>query len=273
MDYVREDQAAGLRRIFSAVRPKVLAVVPCGVVTTSWVAEQLLRRARLGAGRRTLVLDEWETYGNLGDCLGLVSRFDLLHAANGEIDFSGCVLERGDGVGAVKVAALARTLGQDRLASQRCQRALGALQASFDEWLLMSRFDPLEGGFSALTLAATHVLLALDDQPKSATLAWTALSRLRKLNPSVRFSVCAGNPAPRAQAVQASFSALARARLGVRVEVVGSLEQAFGGILRKGGVFSDSFMSRLLQTSHGQANGLLGGGIPGIAADAALRVP
>ena len=273
MEYVMEDQAAGLRRILSAVRPRVLAIVPCGVVTTSWVADQLVRRPRSGAGRRTLVLDEWETYGNLGDCLGMVSRFDLLQAATGEIEIPACVLERGDGLGVVRVAALARALGQDRVVSRRCLKVLGALQAGFDDWLLMSRFDPLEGGFSALTLAAAHVMLALDDQPKSATLAWAALSRLRKLNPGARFSVCAGNPGQHAQAVQASFCALARARLGLRVDAVGALEQAFGGILRKGGVFSDSFMGRLIQTSHGQADGLFGGGIPGIAADDGLRVP
>jgi hypothetical protein len=272
MEYVMGDQAEGLRRIFNATQPKVLAVVPCGVVTISWVAEQLIRRAGLAPRRRTLVLDEWETYGNLGDCLGLVSRFDLLHAASGQVDISQCVLERDDGLGAVRTAALARRLGQDRIAGQRCLKALEALQAGFDEWLLMARFDPLEG-FSACALAASHVMLVVDDQPKSATLAWAALSRLRKRKANMHFSVCAGNPDARTLALQASFCALAKARLGAKVEAVMSLEQVFGGILRNAGVFSDSFMSRLLQTCQGQQNGLFEGGFPGIAADDPLRVP
>lgn len=252
MEFRVGDQADGLRRIFGGTRPRVLAVVPCGVVTISWVASALLARSGMQAGVRTLVLDEGERCGNLGDCLGLVPRYSLLEAAVGEVALPGCVCQGADGLALARAGELARQFGEDRIITQRGLQLLHALQGGFDEWLVMAHFDPLAEGFSPLVTNAADVLLVLDGRPKSATEAWAALGRLKKWRAGIRFAVCATGRDAEARAALAAFRTLAKLRLGVEVSVAGALDEAFPGVERqKTGVLTDSFMDRLVQTGRG----------------------
>lgn len=258
------DQATGLRRIFRMAPPRVLAVVPCGAVTTPWVADQLQMRARTGG--HILALDEWECCGNLGDCLGVSPRFDLAQAAAGQVRVEQCLCEAMPGLRLASAACLARALGTERIASQRCLDLLRTLQAGSDEWLLMIQAGNVEG-LSPLALAVPRVLMVVDSHPQAVAVAWAALARLVRAAPEMVCSICqVAENAPAGDLAVVNFCHLAETRLGVKVQIVADLGEAFelGG--KVGGVFADAYIQRLVQTSHVHARMARKTRFPGINA-------
>jgi flagellar biosynthesis protein FlhG len=237
------DQADGLRRLFRAAPPEMLAVLPCGAVTTPWVAGQLQARAR--AGQQILVLDEWQASGNLADCLGVSPRFDLLQAVEGQVSEAQCVMEVMPGLRLAQVGRLAQALGTERIITQRTLAHLQGLQAGCDEWLLLAQSGDMQG-LSPFVLAAPRLVLVVDAHPMSVTAAWTSLKRVVRASPLKAFAIChAGEHDARSSEVLSNFCSLAASRLSVQVDQVGSLGEALalGG---EGKGAAAGFMQRLL---------------------------
>lgn len=248
MDKYGTDQADGLRRLFHSSPPEVLALVPCGAVTTRWVADQLRVRARCGV--QMLVLDEWQACGNLADCLGVSTRFDLLQVVAGQVTEADAVVDVIPGLRVVQVGQLAQELGCERITKQRALTHLEHLQADCDEWLLMAQAHALAGP-SPLVLAAPRTALVVDAHPMSVTTAWTTLRRLREQAPTMSFVLCQAGEAsaPLHQALQ-QFCQLAQVRMGVHIELATSLGEAL--VLGEGDVsgFADAFIQRLVRASR-----------------------
>jgi hypothetical protein len=266
------DQAEGLRRMFGTSPPRVLAVIPCGTVTTPWVASQLLARARNGV--HVLALDEWETCGNLADCLAVSPRFDLLQAATGQVGIEHCLCEAScPGLRLAQIGGLSRALGTDRVVSQRCWELLKTLQGGCDEWVLVGQAGNMEG-ISPLILAAPHLVLSMDLHPQSVTLAWATLTRLAKIAPEINISVChAVKSDERRTASLAGFCKLADNRLGLEITQIGTLDDAFKGGDRKPKVFADTFIHRLVKTSSAPTGRIRKSGFPGITDQHEVGVP
>lgn len=270
MDRRAMDQAEGLRRLFRAAPPEMLAVLPCGTVTTPWVASQL--RVRALAGRQVLALDEWQACGNLADCLGASPRFDLLQAVEGQVGEAQCVLEVMPGLRLAQVGRLARALGSERVITQRTLTQLQGLQAGCDEWLLLAQAGEMQT-LSPLLLAAPRLALVVDAQPKSVTTAWASLRRVAREVPQMAFSIChAGEYDAQTEAVLSSFCKLAASRLGVQVEQIGSLGEALamGSDARTA---LATFMQRLLQVCRNPAAKPFETRFPGSPASVRLSVP
>jgi len=244
------DQAAGLRRIFSPVQPGVTAIVPCSAVTTSWLAGRLRERMARFSGQRLLVLDEWLSYGNVGDCLGMASRFDLLQAADLRVSKGDCVRIDEDGLAHVRVAELVNVWGDDR---QRIRRSLDMLNdfcAEYDQWILVPSLGNVFEGISPFLMSVSEIVLVLDAHPKSVTVAWSVLQSLRDGQADRRFSVCQiGSRADVSARMVTDFCSLARTRLGVSLSVVRTFDQVLDRLdARQAGSASSSarsFMERL----------------------------
>lgn len=249
MDSVKSapmDQAAGLRRLFQSAPPEVLAILPCGAVTTRWVARQLFARAR--AGIRVLALDELDTCGNLADCLGTSARFDLFQAVEGHVSEQQCLQEVIPGLRLAQIGCLARSLGGNRLVTQRTLALLQSLQVDCDEWLLLAHPAEVDG-LSPFVQAAPRLLLVVDAQPKALTTAWATLGRLAKVVPEAKISLChAGAHDSQSRSGEQNFCLLAQARLGIQIETVGSVGEALTLGSQESGVFADAFLRRLIQT-------------------------
>lgn len=239
------DQAAGLRRLFQSAPPAVLAILPCVSVTTPWVAQQILARARTGV--RVLALDEVEACGNLADCLGASSRFELFHAVEGHVSEQQCLQDVIPGLRLAQIGRLAHGMGRDRIVMQRTLALLKRLQLDCDEWLLLAHPAEVED-LSPLILAAPRLMLVVDAQPMAWTTAWATLVRLANAVPAAKFLLChAGECDSLSRRREENFCSLAQTRLGTQVEAVGSLGEA----LVLGGqeeAFADVFIQRLVQT-------------------------
>ncbi|MDP5240584.1 hypothetical protein Q9Q94_13650 [Uliginosibacterium sp. 31-16] len=265
------DQADGLRRLFRTAPPEVMAVLPCGAVTTRWVALQAQARAR--AGRQVLALDERQACGNLADCLGVSPRFDLLQAVTGQIGEAQCVQDVMPGLQLAQVGQLVRELGAERVTNQRTVNLLQSLQAGCDEWLLLAQPGEMEG-LSPLVLAAPRLTLVVDAHPQSVTAAWASLARLVREAPEMSFVLChAGEHDARARATLDRFCQLAAQRLGRRVEQAGSLGEAL--LLRHGmgELTTRYFLQRILQTCRPPAVKPFEARFPGTPAHVRMSLP
>lgn len=220
------DQAAGLRRIFSPALPGAVAIVPCSAVTTSWLAGGLRDWAFRFSGQRVLILDEWMSYGNVGDCLGMAAHFDLLQAVDRLVSGSECVRSDADGLAHVRVAGLVNALVDDRIRTRRCLDLLKGFCADYDKWIVVPSLENIFQGFSPFLRSASDVVLVLDAHPKSVTVAWSALQRLRESAEGGMFCVCQiGSRAEASKRLVTDFCSLAQGRLGISLEVVTSIDQ------------------------------------------------
>ena len=215
------DQAEGLRRLLCAAPPEVVAVIPCGGVTTRWVAGQVQARAR--AGRRILAIEESMACGNQADCLGASVRFDLLQAASGEVPLERCLAEPGEGLRVAQAGRFAQSLGSERIASQRALALLERLQPGSDEWMFVTEPAGVHR-VSPFALAAPRLLLVVEDHPMALTAAWSSLRTLVRHGLRARVALSQAGPfGPRGQSVLLGFCELARTQLGIGVGLVGSL--------------------------------------------------
>lgn len=113
----REDQAAGLRRLFRQSPPAVAAVYGSGHQAEGSVLRLAQRLA--GVSQAVLLLDEGRE-GEAGESL------DLLHALDGRVSLSALRRSLGGGVCRVSVAAAAATFSL--LDAERRQRLLALLE-------------------------------------------------------------------------------------------------------------------------------------------------
>lgn len=271
MEEKRMDQADGLRRLFRAAPPDVLAVLPCGAVTTRWVADQVLTRVH--AGRHMLVLDEWEACGNLADCLHASMRFDLLQAIEGQVSEAQCIVDVMPGLRLAQVGRLARVLGAERIARQRTFALLQSFQASCDEWLLLARPGEVES-LSPLLLAAPRLALVVDAHPMSVTAAWASLKRVVRAAPDMGFALChAGKADASLQATLNSFCSLAASRLGVQIVQAGNLSEVLDSGVDGNGDPGANFLQSLLQTCRTPAVKTFDARFPGTLARMGLNLP
>lgn len=219
---VREDQAAGLRRLFRKAPPTVVALYAAGRQR----AHNAVRTAHRIAGRaeRVLLLDEATGEDALAGVLGLPAGLDLLQMLDGRLTLAELLQPVPGLLGRVPAAAAALALPLLDDTRRACLvEALKVLHrhAGFVLIHAASAADP-----SPFVHAAPRRLMVAEVSASGATEAYQAIKQLAAAGAgSLHVAVCRARSRAEASAFFASLEALVRRHVGVPLAFVGEVER------------------------------------------------
>ncbi len=221
-----EDQAAGLRRMFGERPPQVVAFASgdnaCG-------RTPLLVRTALAladSGQKVVLVDENPGPGNAIAELGVRVEGDLWDSLIGRIPLTRLVIPVKPNLWVLPAHGLAARLHQD---SPKIREALSAvlvpLQAA-SNFVLIDSFFPKGGHLSLLSSTAYHMAVVIEAQGTSITDAYALIKRLANERGREGFHavITRGKSAAVSQKVFENVRRTAREHLGVRVDMLGSIQ-------------------------------------------------
>jgi len=201
---MREDQATGLRQLFSARSARVLLVADCAWPRRGWLALNLAA-AFSRAGEQTIVLDaEAESIAALW---GARCRYELAHVLDGDRSLVDVIVPGPESSVVLPMRRAAATLAQRGRAGQS---ALARVLERFveNDGLLVVPVSP-NGLASALWhFGAAEILLCAGEGSTATTSAYTSIKSLlsRRPRPSLRVVFASSDAG---QGVQDRFAHLA----------------------------------------------------------------
>jgi len=217
------DQASGLRRLFGARAPQVVAFASgresCG--RTTLLVQTATALAALG--HAVVIVDENPAPNNAVSAFGLTARYDLMHAVVGERSLRQVALPAAPLVRIISAAHAARELDpSDDDAVQRMADCLGEIQrgASF---VLIDCATQRGGHLSALALAARHLAIVVAAQGSSITHAYALIKHMAQERGRDGFKVVITRARAKeeARAIFDNMKRVAREHLGVRLDYLG----------------------------------------------------
>jgi flagellar biosynthesis protein FlhG len=215
------DQAAGLRRLLGKAPMRAIALAGAGATTLT-----VNLAAALGAaGMDVLVVDENANHGNVADQLGLGTRYELLHALNGDCQMQDAICEAGTGVNVLPAARgareLARVANPGRL--QDCMRQAGPAP----ELMLI---DSAIGGVSRLLRGAANceTVIVAGAAHSAITTAYGLIKNAAREFGNGRFQIIVNRArdADEAGAIFGNMAEVAHKHIGVELEMLGWLPNA-----------------------------------------------
>ncbi|NMG32457.1 MinD/ParA family ATP-binding protein [Aromatoleum evansii] len=220
----REDQAAGLRRLFRRAPPTVVALYATGR-RRAHVALQAAHRIA-GHGRRVLLLDEAQGEDSLAGVLGLPAGGDLLGVLGGRSSVRELVQPVPGLLGRVPVAACALALPLLDGERRDCVLdALRTLQRPANFILIHSACESAADP-SPFALAAPRRLVVAEASRSGATDAYQVIKRLAAAGAgSLHVAVCGARGRADATAFFHSLSELVRRHVGVPLAWLGEVER------------------------------------------------
>jgi len=219
----REDQAAGLRRLFRRVPPQVLALYACG----RHRAHNAVLAAHRIAGRaeRVLILDEAEGEAGLGAVLRQACGPDLLQLLDGRSTLAD-VLQPSPGLlGRVPVVAAALALPLLDDARRACVVEALRILHRHASFVLVHADGKTAGQPSPFVAAAPRRLLVAEASAIGATEAYRTIKALAAAGAgSVHVTVCRARDRDDAERFFSSLDALVRHHVGLPLIWLGELE-------------------------------------------------
>ena len=258
---LRGDQAAGLRRLFSRPRLRIVSFAAGSVGVGKSVSVANLAACLARQGKEVLVVDE-NTDDSVAAYYGALARHDLQQVVNREKSLSEVILSVAPGV---RVLPAAKVVNQLATLSSTQQRnlldSLGQIGRPADVVLVdTSRDHPL--GFSPLGLAAQETVIVVSPTGASITDAYALIKKvsLGYARKHFRILVNKARTASDAQAVHDNIAEVAHSRQLARLDYAGyvpldeHLRQASRLCQPVAGLFPDSPSALAYQTV---ANALL----------------
>lgn len=255
----REDQAAGLRRLFRATPPAVVALYATGRHRSY---NAILAAHRIaGQSHRVLVLDEGSGDESLAQTLGLPAGPDLLQMLDGRLTLAGLLQPVPGLLGRVPAAAAALALPLLDDARRACLvEALRVLYRHAGVVLIhagqSSACDP-----SPFVHAAPRRLLVAEASASGATEGYQVIKQLASAGAgSVHVAVCRARSRNDAGQFFASLQALVRRHVGVPLTFLGEVErddvaEGLSQPQASSGSSESAFLSRLTVVSRGRNAG------------------
>ncbi|MDR1709164.1 MAG: AAA family ATPase [Candidatus Accumulibacter sp.] len=221
----RGDQAAGLRRIFSGERLRVVAFVSGGPGAGKSLIVANLAACLAQRGKSVLMIDENAGRQNLAACFGAAARGDLADVIDGGLPMNEALLRVAPGVQLLAAAGAVGQLGHLSEAQGRALlAAFGALDEPPDAVLVDASPDhPL--GFSPLGLAAQDAVIVVSPAPASITGAYALIKKVSLTYARRNYRVLVnGAPGERqARAVFGNIARVAHGRRFARLEYAGAV--------------------------------------------------
>lgn len=217
------DQAAGLRRLFGARPPQVIAFVSgrrsCG--RTTLLVQSAAALARAGHG--VVIIDENPAPDNALSTLGLSLRHDLLDMVQGSRSAQQIMQPAAPLVQAVAACRFAReSLHLDAAAAAHLNAGLRQIQQQASFVLIDCAARP-GGEASPLALTARHLAVVVAAQGSAITNAYALIKRLARERGDDGFQVVItrARSAQEAQAIFDNLRRTAREHLGIRLDYLG----------------------------------------------------
>lgn len=217
------DQAAGLRRLFGARAPQVIAFVSgresCGRTTL------LVRTAAAlaSAGHGVVIIDENPGPDNVLATFGMTSRYDLLDMVEGRRSAQQIMLPAAPLVHAVAASRFAAEPLHLDAASSECLNT-GLRQMQRDAAFVLIDCAARRGGhISSLALTARHIAVVVAAQGSAITHAYALIKRLAREQQRDGFQVVItrARSEDEAQGIFGNLRNTAREHLGVRLDYLG----------------------------------------------------
>ncbi|THF64198.1 MinD/ParA family ATP-binding protein [Pseudothauera rhizosphaerae] len=220
----REDQAAGLRRLFRRAPPTVVALYATG----RHGAHNALRAAHAIAGRgeRVILLDEAPSEASLAARLALRQGPDLLSVVDGRAT-PGELLQPMPGL-LGRIATSAAALALPLLDEQRREVLLGALQQiqRHTGFMLIHADAQAADDPSPFVYAAPRRLVVAEASASGATEAYRLIKQLAAAGAgSLHVAVARARSRSDAAAFFASLEGLVRRHVGVALAWLGEVER------------------------------------------------
>lgn len=217
------DQAAGLRRLFGARAPQVIAFVSgrdaCG--RTTLLVQTAAALAHAGHG--VVIIDENSGPDNVLATFGMKSRYDLIDLFQGGRSVQQIMQSAAPLVRAVAASRFADELPHvDTIPAEFLNSGLRQIQQGA-AFVMIDCAASQSGHISPLALAARHVAVVVAAQSSAITHAYALIKRLARERGRDRFQVVVTRARSDAEA-QAIFDNLrrtAREHLGVRLDYLG----------------------------------------------------
>lgn len=220
----REDQAAGLRRLFRRAPPQVVALYASG---RSRARNAILAAHRIAdRAQRVLIIDEAEGDAGLASALGVQPGSDLLQMLDGRTLLASVLQPLPGLLGRVPAAAAALALPLLDDARRSCLFEAVRLLHRHAGFVLIHADGQLADNPSAFVNAAPRRLLIAEASASGATEAYQIVKRLASSGAgSVDVAVCGANGRADAAAFFASLDGLVRRHVGVPLAWVGEVER------------------------------------------------
>lgn len=218
----REDQAAGLRRLFRKAPPTVVALYAAGRQRAHNVVRAAHRIA--GHAERVLLLDEATGDDALAGVLGLAPGLDLLQMLDGRLTLAELLQPVPGLMGRVPAAAAALALPLLDDARRACLvEAMRVLHRHAGFVLIHAAAADYPSPF---VQAAPRRLLVAEVSASGATEAYQTIKQLAAAGAgSLHVAVCRARSRAEASAFFASLEALVRRHVGVPLAFVGEVER------------------------------------------------
>lgn len=219
----REDQAAGLRRLFRRTPPTVAALYVTGR-NRALIALQAAHRVA-GGGQRVLLLDEAAGDDSLAGILGVPPGADLLHVLDGRVSLDTLVQAVPGLMGRVPVAAAALALPLlDDIRRERLLSALVTLQRHAGFVLVHAGAQAEDP--SPFVAATPRRLLVAEATASGATDAYGLIKQLAAAGAgSIHLAVARARDRADARRFFAAMEALVRRHVGVPLAWLGEIER------------------------------------------------
>lgn len=220
----REDQAAGLRRLFRKAPPHVLALFATGHQAPANALRALHRLA--APGEPVLVLDESCGEHGLGAILGQDDGPDLLHVLDGRARVAQLVKPVPGLAGRLSVAATAMAL--PLLDEERRTRLLAALQTLQRGHSFLAVHAPADTAArpSPLVFAAPRRLVVVEASGRGATEAYQLIKHLALSGAgSVQVALTRARHRDDAAALYRRLDELVRRHVGIPMCCLGEVER------------------------------------------------
>ncbi|MEW6164190.1 MAG: AAA family ATPase [Pseudomonadota bacterium] len=220
------DQAAGLRRLFGAQPPQVVAFASghgaCG--RTTLVVQTAAALAAAGHG--VVIIDENAAPNNAVASFGLAARYDLMHALSGERSLRQVMLQAAPLVRILPAARAAHELDSLAAADEMHLAAcLNELQrgASF---VLIDCAVRRQGRLSRLAAAARHMAVVVAAHGNSITHAYALIKHMAQERGRGGFQIVItrARSDEEAHAIFDNMRRVARGHLDVRLDYLGAAD-------------------------------------------------
>lgn len=231
----REDQAAGLRRLFRRTPPQVVALYACGRHRTHNAVLAAHRIA--GHAERVLILDEAEGEAGLGAALAVGPGRDLLQMLDGRTTLADIVQPSPGLLGRVPAVAAALTLPLLDEARRACVIEALRILHRHASFVLIHADGEGAAEPSPFVNAAPRRLLVAEASASGATEAYRTIKGLAAAGAgSLHVAVCRARSKADAAAFFASLQSLVRRHVGLPLNWLGEVERddLAGGLTQPG---------------------------------------
>jgi len=217
-----EDQAAGLRRIFSRIQEPATISFTGTSGRNAIVAG--MARGLAALGKEVIIVDEHPGPDSVAAAFGIAARFDLMQAVNCDVPPNQVLLRAEPAIRIIPAARAAReSVRLDAMQRRAVAEWLRRLQKGVDFVLVDSAGHAK--GVSLLQPPPSRVVIVVTANSLGITDAYTQIKRLAQATEGRSFEVIVARAASRAagETAFANMRDVARRHLGVKLSLMGCL--------------------------------------------------